>query len=304
MLKRIPKQWIHVAESYVIITFALIISSIGWVGFLIKSNIVAGGLMGLSTLIFMYTGLPVGPVNFVLNAVLILFAMKMLGRGFGFKTIYSLVLLSFLVYFLQIYMKEPIVPDKFMAAIIGGSLIGASIGILLTQGGSTGGTEIIAMMVNKYRNVSPGRVMMVCDVVIIGSSFLYFRDIEALVYGYVVMGLMSSLADMVLTGAKQSVQIFIVSKKTTELADSIAAEVPRGMSIINGRGFYTQEDREFIIMIVRKTEMHEVLRIVKEVDQEAFISVANVMGVYGKGFDQYRPPIKSPLNQLKEKAGN
>jgi uncharacterized membrane-anchored protein YitT (DUF2179 family) len=304
MLKRIPKQWIHVAESYVIITFALIISSIGWVGFLIKSNIVAGGLMGLSTLIFMYTGLPVGPVNFVLNAVLILFAMKMLGRGFGFKTIYSLVLLSFLVYFLQIYMKEPIVPDKFMAAIIGGSLIGVSIGILLTQGGSTGGTEIIAMMVNKYRNVSPGRVMMVCDVVIIGSSFLYFRDIEALVYGYVVMGLMSSLADMVLTGAKQSVQIFIVSKKTTELADSIAAEVPRGMSIINGRGFYTQEDREFIIMIVRKTEMHEVLRIVKEVDQEAFISVANVMGVYGKGFDQYRPPIKSPLNQLKEKAGN
>ncbi len=304
MLKRIPKQWIHTVESYIIITFALVISAIGWVGFLIKSNIVAGGLMGLSTLIYMYTGLPVGPVNFVMNAVLILFAMKILGRGFGFKTIYSLSVLSILVYVLQVYMTEPIVPDKFMAAIIGGSLIGFSIGILLTQGGSTGGTEIVAMMVNKYRNVSPGRVMMVCDVVIIGSSFIYFRDIEALVYGYVVMGLMSGLADMVLTGSKQSVQIFIVSKKTPELAEAILAEVPRGMSILNGKGFYTQEDRELIIMIVRKTEMHEVLRIAKELDQEAFISVANVMGVYGKGFEQYRPPLKSPLNQLKDKAGN
>ncbi len=304
MFKRIPKQWISQAESYIIITLALMISAIGWVGFLINSNIVAGGLMGLSTLIFMYTGLPVGPVNFVLNAILILFAMKSLGRGFGFKTIYSLVLLSVFVYILQVYLTEPIVPDKFMATIIGGGLIGVSIGILLTQGGSTGGTEIVAMMVNKYRNVSPGRVMMVCDIVIIGSSFFYFRDIEALVYGYVVMGLMSGLADMVLTGSRQSVQIFIVSKKTRELADAIAKEVPRGMSILNGRGFYTQENREFIIMIVRKTEMHEVLRVVREVDEESFVSVANVMGVYGKGFEQYRPPLKSPLNQLKDKAGS
>ncbi|MGV8829552.1 MAG: YitT family protein [Breznakibacter sp.] len=304
MLKKIPKKWIQTFESYLIITFALVISAIGWVGFLIKSKIVAGGLMGLSTLVFMYTGLPVGPVNFIMNVVLILFAMKILGRGFGFKTVYSLALLSFLVYILQVYIDAPIVPDKFMAAIIGGSLIGFSIGMLLTQGGSTGGTEIVAMVVNKYRNVSPGRVMMVCDIIIIGSSYLYFRDIEALVYGYVVMGLMSGLADMVLTGSKQSVQIFIVSKKTGELAEAIASEVTRGMSILNGRGFYTQEEREFIIMIVRKTEMHEVLHIVKQTDQEAFISVANVMGVYGKGFDQYRPPIKSPLNQLKDKAGN
>lgn len=304
MLKKIPKSWIQTFESYLIITFALVISAIGWVGFLIKSKIVAGGLMGLSTLIFMYTGLPVGPVNFVMNAILILFAMKILGRGFGFKTIYSLALLSFLVYVLQVYIDAPIVPDKFMAAIIGGSLIGFSIGMLLTQGGSTGGTEIVAMVVNKYRNVSPGRVMMVCDIIIIGSSYLYFRDIEALVYGYVVMGLMSGLADMVLTGSKQSVQIFIVSKKTQELADAISTEVRRGMSILNGRGFYTNENREFIVMIVRKTEMHEVLHIIKQTDEEAFISVANVMGVYGKGFDQYRPPIKSPLNQLKEKAGN
>ncbi len=304
MLKKIPKSWIQTFESYLIITFALVISAIGWVGFLIKSKIVAGGLMGLSTLIFMYTGLPVGPVNFVMNAILILFAMKILGRGFGFKTIYSLALLSLLVYVFQVYIDAPIVPDKFMAAIIGGSLIGFSIGMLLTQGGSTGGTEIVAMVVNKYRNVSPGRVMMVCDIIIIGSSYLYFRDIEALVYGYVVMGLMSGLADMVLTGSKQSVQIFIVSKKTQELADAISTEVRRGMSILNGRGFYTNENREFIVMIVRKTEMHEVLHIIKQTDEEAFISVANVMGVYGKGFDQYRPPIKSPLNQLKEKAGN
>lgn len=302
MLQKIPKRIIQEIECYTIITFALVISAIGWVGFLIKSNIVGGGLMGLSTLIFIYTGMPVGPVNFVLNAVLILFAMRIIGRGFGFKTIYSLALLSTLVYLFQIYIPEPIVTEKFMAAIIGGSLIGFSIGLLLTQGGSTGGTEIVALIVNKYRNVSPGRVMMLCDLVIIGSSYLYFRNLETLVYGYVVMALMSSIADMVLTGSKQSVQIFVVSKKPREVANAISSEVLRGISFLDGSGYYTGEPREFIIMIVRKTEMHQVLRIIKAQDDEAFISIANVMGVYGKGFDQYKPPIKSPLDQLKGKA--
>lgn len=304
MLQKVRKSWIQTIESYLIITFALVVSSIGWVGFLIKSDIVAGGFMGLSTLIFMYTGLPVGPVNLVMNAVLIIVAIKVLGKGFGFKTIYSMIVLSTLVYVLQVHMTEALVPDKFMAAIIGGGLIGLSIGMLLTQGGSTGGTEIVAMLINKYRYVSPGRVMMMCDLVIIGSSYLYFRNIEALVYGYVVMGLMSSIADMVLTGSKQSVQIFVVPTKPKEVADAISAGIYRGISILNGKGYYTQEDREFIVMVVRKTEMHEVLRIIKDTDEGAFISVANVMGVYGKGFDQYRPPLKSPLNQLKEKAGN
>lgn len=285
-------------RSYTIITLALIVSSIGWGCFIIPSEIVGGGLLGLSTLIYIYTGLPVGPVNFIANMILILIAIKILGKGFGFKTIYSLAVLSILVSLCQIFVKEPLVSDKFMAAVIGGVIVGTSIGILLTQGGSTGGTEIIAMIVNKYHSMMPGRIMMVCDFVIIASSYAYFQSLETLAYGYVVMIGMSFSADYILTGSKQSVQVIIISKYPGKVADNISAKLLRGISLLDGKGYYTGEKREFIMMIVRKAEMHLVLKAVKEVDKDAFISIASVMGVYGNGFDKYKPPINTPLSGM------
>ncbi len=280
-------------ESYAIITLALMISSIGWVGFIIPSNIVGGGLMGLSSLIFFATGLPVGPTNLVLNVLLIAVAIKILGKGFGIKTIYSVVVLSLLVSVLPYYITEPIVKEKFMAAIIGGGLSGASIGILFSQRASTGGTEVIAMLVNHYRNISPGKVMMFCDILIIGSSYIIFGSLETVVYGYVVMGVMSYVADLLLTGSRQSVQIMVMSDKADEVAKKISTEINRGLTFISGRGYYSQTPREYIMMISRKSESHHILHIIKEIDPDAFISVGNVMAVYGKGFDQYRPPIRS-----------
>jgi len=280
-------------ESYAIITLALMISSIGWVGFIIPSNIVGGGLMGLSSLIFFATDLPVGPSNLVLNAILIAVAIKILGKSFGIKTIYSVVILSLLVSILPYYITEPIVKDKFMAAIIGGGLCGASIGILFSQHASTGGTEIIAMLVNRYRNISPGRVMMLCDILIIGSSYLIFKSLETIVYGYVVMGVMSYVADMILTGSRQSVQILVMSDRSDEVAAKISSEINRGLTLINGRGYRSQTPREYIMMVARRSESHHILHLIKEIDPNAFISVGNVMAVYGNGFDQYRPPIRS-----------
>lgn len=278
-------------ESYAIITLALMISSIGWVGFIIPSNIVGGGLMGLSSLVYFATDLPVGPTNLILNAILILIAMKILGKGFGIKTIYSIVVLSVLVSILPYYITEPIVKEKFMAAIIGGGICGASIGILFSQHASTGGTEIIALIMNRYRNISPGRVMMYCDILIIGSSYFIFKSLETIVYGYVVMGVMSYVADMLLTGSRQSVQILIMSEKSDIIAEKITSEIKRGLTFISGRGHYTKTPKEYIMMVARKSESHHILHLIKEVDPDAFISVANVMAVYGNGFDQYRPPI-------------
>ncbi len=280
-------------KSYLIITAGLIISSIGWTGFIIPSDIVGGGVMGLSSLIYFVTDLPVGPTNLVINAVLILLSMKVLGKGFGIKTIYSLVMLSVFLTIFQYLIKDPIVADKFMAAIIGGGLVGTSIGILFVQGGSTGGTEIIAMLVNRKRNISPGKVMIFCDVIIISSSFVIFKSLETMVYGFVVIGLMSYVADMLLTGAQQSVQIFIISNKPNEVAERISSQINRGLSFLNGHGYLNKDQREFIVMVVRKSESHLVFQIIKDVDPDAFVTVANVMAVYGQGFDQYKPPLSA-----------
>jgi len=280
-------------RSYATITFSLIIGSLGWGAFIIPSDIVGGGIVGIASIIYYIFGISVGPVNLAINAILVLVAIKILGKSFGVKTIYSIVIFSGLISFFQVYFPEPIVKEKFMAAIIGGGLSGASIGILFMNGASTGGTEIIAMLVNKYRNISPGRIMMMCDLIIIGSSYIIFHSLETVVYGYVVMAVMSYVADMILTGSRQSVQIFIVSSKPQEVADELSRTLKRGLSFLNGRGYYSQHEREFIVIIVRKSESHIVLQTIKRVDPDAFVSVGNVMAVYGQGFDTYKPPLRT-----------
>ncbi|MBK3517223.1 YitT family protein [Carboxylicivirga marina] len=280
-------------KSYAIITLGLMVSAVGWTGFIIPSNIVGGGVMGLSSLLYFVFDLPVGPTNLVINGVLILLSMKILGKGFGFKTIYSLVTLSLFITVFPYFITEPIVTEKFMAAIIGGGMVGASIGILFVQGGSTGGTEIVAMIINKNHNISPGRIMMFLDVIIISSSIFVFKSLETMVYGFVVVGLMSYIADMLLTGSRQSVQVLIISQKPKEIAHKLSAQINRGLSFLKGRGYYHPDDREFIITIVKKSESHMVFQIIKETDPDAFVSVANVMAVYGQGFDEYKPPLSS-----------
>ncbi len=280
-------------RSYSVITISLIIGSLGWGGFIIPSDIVGGGIVGIASIIYYTIGVSVGPVNLAINAILVVVALKVLGRSFGVKTIYSIIVFSALISFFLVHFKEPIVTDKFMAAIIGGGLSGASIGILFMNGASTGGTEIIAMLVNKYRSISPGRVMMMCDVIIIGSSYFIFQSLETVVYGYVVMGVMSYVADMLLTGSKQSVQIFIVSNRPQEVADAISEKLHRGLSFLNGRGYYSKKEREFIVLIVRKSESHIVFQLIKKIDPDAFVSMGSVMAVYGQGFDSYKAPLRT-----------
>ncbi|MCF8307379.1 MAG: YitT family protein [Bacteroidales bacterium] len=277
-----------ILSEYSIITVGLFINALGWTAFLIPSNIVGGGITGLSSVVYFATGIPVGPVNLAANAVLILLAFKALGKGFGFKTIYSFTVVSIFLTYLQSVIHEPVVDDRFLSAIVGGMLGGGSIGLIFTQGGSTGGTEIIAMLVNKKRNISPGKIILVLDVVIIASSFLVFGEIEAMVYGYVTMGVVSYVIDLMLTGNQRSVQLFIFSKNAREVADVIGNDLQRGVTLVKGQGWFTQQDFDIVMVIVRKRESTHIFRLVKEIDPEAFISVASVMGVYGKGFDQLK----------------
>lgn len=281
-------------KSYAIITLGLIIYTFSWIGFIIPHQITGGGVSGVGALVFYATGFPVGYTYFLINIGLILLAIKVLGANFGIKTIYGVVMASLFLSVMQRYITSPVVVDKFMSTILGGVFAGAGLGICFSQGGSTGGTDIIAMIINKYRNISPGRVILYCDIFIIGSSYFVLYEaapaqrIETIVYGYVTMAITSYTLDAVLSGSKQSLQMFIFSRSYTEIANRITSEVSRGVTVIDGQGWYSKDNQKVVITLVRKNEANAIYRIIKEIDPEAFISVASVMGVYGRGFERIK----------------
>lgn len=287
------KVWSN-TRSYSIMIFGLAIFALAWTAFLIPHRITGSGVSGIGALVFYATEIPVGYTYFVINVVLLLVAIKVLGANFGVKTVFGVFMSAFLLSLLQSLIKEPIVEDKFLSSIIGGGLGGVGLGIIFTQGGSTGGTDIIAMMVNKYRNISPGKVILLCDIFIIGSSFFVLTELEpvkrleTIVYGYVAMAVQAYAIDAILSGNKQSVQVIIFSRQYKEIADRITSQLQRGVTIVDGMGWYTKENQKVIITLVRQHESNDLYRIIKEVDSHAFISVANVMGVYGRGFDQIK----------------
>ncbi len=275
-------------KTYGIITFALLVNALAWTAFLLPSEIVGGGVTGAAALLYYASGIPVGISFFLANLVLIAIGIKSLGLGFGIKTIYSAVVLSLFFGILQPLITEPIVDDRFMSAIIGGIMGGASVGLVFTQGGSTGGTDIIAMIINKYRNISHGRIILYADIIIISSSYFLFQSLEVMVYGYVTMAVASYSIDMLLMGHRRSVQMFIFSPQYEKIAEHIANDIGRGVTLLDGQGWYSKEKSAVLVVIVRRHETSTVFRTIKQIDPDAFISVANVMGVYGKGFD----PIK------------
>lgn len=275
-------------KTYGIITFALFVNALAWTAFLLPSEIVGGGVTGAAALLYYASGIPVGVSFFLANLVLIIIGIKSLGLGFGIKTIYSAVVLSLFFGILQPLITEPVVDDRFMSAIIGGIMGGASVGLVFTQGGSTGGTDIIAMIINKYRNISHGRIILYADLIIISSSYFLFQSLEVMVYGYVTMAVASYSIDMLLMGHRRSVQMFIFSPKYEQIAEHIANNIGRGITLLDSQGWYSKEKSAVLVVVVRRHETSTVFRTIKEIDPNAFISVANVMGVYGKGFD----PIK------------
>ncbi|MDP2888950.1 MAG: YitT family protein, partial [Bacteroidota bacterium] len=229
-----------------------------------------------------------GLTFFAINVVLVSIALKVLGASFGIKTIFSMIVLSLLFAIPQDVFPESIIEDNFLSAVLGGMMGGVGIGLVFSRGGSTGGTDIIAMIVNKYRNISPGRIILYCDVIIIGSSYFLLHSLDKMVYGFVSMAVVSYTLDAFLSGSNASAQIFIFSPKYEEIADYINTEFGRGVTALDGTGWYTQNDVKVLITIVRKRETSILFRRVKEIDPNAFISMASVMGVYGQGFDKIK----------------
>jgi len=283
-------------KSFAIITIGLIIYSFAWTNILASANIMGGGGGGIAMLIYYLTGgenggIPIGVSYLMINAVLVTIAMFIIGPKFGVKTIYAMLAISGLMTGMQLYLPSDILGlggDKLLSAILGGGLAGAGIALCFMQGGSSGGTDIIAMIVNKYRNISYGRILMLCDVIILGLSVFIFKNITALIYGYVVVGVFGITLDFIIAGNKQSSQIMIMSKKYEEIADRIVVELHRGVTVLQATGWYTKKEQKVLMVACRKNQTTQIYRIIKEVDPQAFITVGSVMGVYGEGFENLR----------------
>ncbi len=275
-------------KDYTIITFGLLVFAMGWLLFLIPAEITGGGISGVAAVVYFATKIPVSITFLAINVVLVLVAIKILGANFGIKTIYSIAVLTLFFAVFQNILKKPIVEDNFLSAVLGGMAGGIGLGIVFSRGGSTGGTDIFAMIVNKYRNISPGRIILYCDVIIIASSYFVFQSPAKLVYGYVSMWVVSYSLDSFLSGANRSAQMFIFSKKYEEIANFINNEAIRGVTILDGMGWYTKENTKVVMSVVRKRETGAIFRKIKEIDPEAFISMGSVMGVYGQGFEKLK----------------
>ncbi|MDR3236848.1 MAG: YitT family protein [Prevotellaceae bacterium] len=288
------------AKAYVLITVGLAIYALAWVIFLIPHHLVGGGVSGVGALVEYATGFRMSYTYFIVNAVLLLMALKILGRGFGAKTVYAIFINTlFFRLFPDVvpvdFIREIALDNgKLLSAMIGGVMTGAGVGIALMQGGSSGGTDMVAMMVGKYRNISPGKIILSIDMVIIACSFFVSHEtsaghkLAAVLYGYMIVGLSGYTIDLILSGARQSLQFFIFSKNHERIAERITKDMHRGVTILNGTGWHTKTESKIVMVIARKTESSIIFNIIKDEDRDAFLSVGNVMGVYGNGFERIR----------------
>lgn len=277
-------------KSFIIIALGLMIYSFAYTTLLIPAKVMGGGASGVGVIVYYMTGeaIPVGVTYLIFNSILLAIAVFIIGPKFGIKTIFAIGFNSVALTLMQKFLPLDtmgLMNDPLLSAILGGALAGLGIAICFSQGGSSGGTDIIAMIVNKYRDISLGKVIMMVDVIIIGLSYFVFRDITTVIYGYVTMGVLGYTIDLVMNGNKQSAQIMVFSAKSEEIASAIISTSTRGVTLLDGMGAYTQKSQKVAVLVCRKNETNQFYRIIKEVDPNAFITVASVMGVYGKGFE-------------------
>lgn len=292
-------------KDYVYITLGLFLYAFGLIGFIKPVGVVTGGLAGVGLLVEYATDgtIPLQTTYFAVNLMLLIIALKILGFKFLVKTIYGVAVMTVLLSVLQKLIVEPIIDEEpLMSAIIGAMMCGAGIGIVFNSNGSTGGTDIVVAIINKYKNIAFGRGMLFIDFVIISCSFFVFKDFQKIVHGLIVMGVMTYAIDMVINGFRQSVQFLIFSKKHNEIADAIISQLGRGCTVLDGTGWYTKEPSKVIVLMARRNEGNMIFRLIHSIDEHAFISQSVVRGVWGQGFD----PIKAskPKSPKKELESN
>jgi uncharacterized membrane-anchored protein YitT (DUF2179 family) len=289
-------DWRNEVEDYLFITFGLLLYAVGWTVFLLPYEIPSGGLTGISALIYYTTGLEMQVSYLIANAFLLLIALKILGLKFCLKTIYAVLVLTFFLWALQrlLLAQEGEGATKLprylgenqglMAVLFGSSICGMGLAQCFLHQGSTGGTDIVAAMVNKYRHVSLGRMLLYLDIFIVGASYPLLHDWQRLAFGFVDMFVCNMVLDYVMNYVQQSVQFFIVTKHPQDISDAIIKEMDRSATLLSGTGCYSGQPVSVLMVIAKKNQSVALFRLVKAIDPTAFISQTKAEGVYGEGF--------------------
>lgn len=295
-IPQLKKKFVHELNDYLAIAFGLAIYALSWTVFMLPYGITTGGVTGAAAIVYYATGIEMQNIYLLINAVLLAIALKILGWRFCAKTVYAVIILTVMLKVGQVIMTDEngnfnmILGEgqNFMACVVGAILCGIGVGICFASDGSTGGTDIIAAIVNKYHDVSLGRVILFADILIIGSTYFVFHDITRMMFGYVTMIIMSASVDFYVNSARQSVQIMIFSYKYDEIADYINKVINRGVTVLNGMGWYSKHDCRVLVCLARKHDATNMLRAIKQIDPNAFVSMSRVVGVYGEGFDKIK----------------
>lgn len=282
------KQVLKEAKNYFFITVGLAVFVLGWSAFMTPFEVTGGGVAGIAAILFFATKIPIGITTFVLNAILIGVAWKILGTKFCINSIVCTAIMSLFFSIGQAVFTQPLVDDMFMSVIIGASLSALGVGIAINWGGNTGGLDIIALMIGKYRNISYGKVNIVANFIIVGSSFFILGDVQKLVYSFVVLFVYMFVADIVIDGYRQTYQFMVFSTKNKDIAERINSELHRGATFLKGYGSYNRQESDVLLIIAHKTDKVRVTRIIKEVDGSAFITITKTASVFGKNFDKLR----------------
>ncbi len=301
------RKLLSTVKDYLILTVASFLFAFAWEGFMIPNGMSAGGMMGLCTIVQYATGgfIQAQYSYIVINAVLIIVAVLAMGIGFGFKTIYCIVVSSLamgLVGSLDFLHCAPgeflFIQERVLIPVFAGAIEAIGIGLILRYGGSTGGTDIISLMVNKYWPISLSMIYLVTDVIICSLLlFLPEKNFSDMCYGLEELVVFSLMIDIVVGGKRSSYQLLVFSEHYKEIADHIITNMDRGVTILKAQGWYTKKDKDVLLILINQKELPSLTRVIKEVDPRAFMSISPTNNVYGEGFEE----IKTGVSLKKKK---
>lgn len=286
--KLTAKKVFEEIKSYFFIFLGLALFTFGWSAFLTPYEVSGGGVAGAASILYFATKFPIGITTFVLNAILIAIAWKVLGTKFCVNSLICTVVMSGFFAMFQSMFPAPIVEDMFMSVIIGSALAACGIGMTINWGGNTGGIDIIALMIGKYRNISYGRVSLFTNIIIVGSSYFVLHDVQKLVYSFVVLIVSIIVSDLVIDGYRQTYQFMVFSQKNHEIAQHINTKLHRGATFLKGYGSYNHQESDVLLIVAHRTDKGDITRIIKEIDPTAFITISKTASVFGKNFDNIK----------------
>jgi len=286
------RQLKQMIKDYIFIFLGVCLYGVGYCGFILPEKLVMGGVTGISTLLYYALEWNPAITMWVINAGLLAIAYKFISKEFTFRTIVGVSMLSFVVGVMKpLFEAYPLITpgeDKFMHVLIGGVLAGSCLGLVFTHNGSTGGTDIIVALINRFSRMSLGRALQFVDICIICSSYVLFHSFEVIVYGVVFTLIASFMIDYIVNGSRQTVQFLIISKRYKDIADAMNTKLQRGVTVLHGQGWYSKQDVEVVMVLCRKYESQYAFNLIKAIDPNAMVSQSFCHGVFGEGFDKIK----------------